>query len=179
MLPLVAQPSRRSNIGPSSSVDDRLQGRLRLMPTRLAPHRWSARYVVRGGCAARAAGSYLGRPRCRSDPPRLDRAAGAALKGFTMTPQFLRSEAARFREMAESLTDREASRQRLLAMAIDYDKRAEQAEQFQPHEQMQAAPEAASDGATEPESDRAGRSTSTKLRLSRTKGGKLALGERT
>ena len=96
-----------------------------------------------------------------------------------MTPKFLRSEAARFREMAESLTDREASRQRLLAMAIDYDERAEQAEQFQPHEQMQAAPEAASDGATEPESGRAGRSASTRLRLSRTKGGKLALGERT
>jgi|SRR5690349_7223613 len=103
----------------------------------------------------------------------------ATRKGFTVTPKFLRSEAARFREMAESLTDREASRQRLLAMAIDYDERAEQAEQFQPHEQMQAAPEAASDGATEPESGRAGRSASTRLRLSRTKGGKLALGERT
>ena len=38
-----------------------------------------------------------------------------------MTPQFLRSEAARFREMAESVTDREASRQRLLALAVDYD----------------------------------------------------------
>ena len=86
-----------------------------------------------------------------------------------MTPKFLRSEAARFREMAESLTDREASRQRLRAMASEYDKRAEQAEQFQPHEQMQAAPEAAS------ESGRAGRSASTKLRLSRTKGGKLGL----
>lgn len=97
-----------------------------------------------------------------------------------MTPQFLRSEAARFREMAESLTDREASRQRLLAMAVDYDLRAEQAEQFQPHEQMQAAkPEAAPDGATEPESGGTGRSTSTRLRLSRTTGGKLALGERT
>ena len=96
-----------------------------------------------------------------------------------MTPQFLRSEAARFREMAESVIEREASRQRLLAMAVDYDKRAEQAEQFQPHEQMQAAPEAASDGANEPESGRAGRSASTRLRLSRTKGGKLALGERT
>jgi hypothetical protein len=93
-----------------------------------------------------------------------------------MTPQFLRSEAARFREMAESLTDREASRQRLLAMAVDYDKRAEQAEQFQPHEQMQAAkPEAAPDAATEPEPGGTGRGTSTKLRLSRATGGKLAL----
>ena len=41
-----------------------------------------------------------------------------------MTPQFLRSEAARFREMAEQVTDREASRQRLLGMAIDYEARA-------------------------------------------------------
>ena len=46
-----------------------------------------------------------------------------------MTPQFLRSEAARFRDMAES-TDREASRQRLLAMAVDYEAQAEQAENF-------------------------------------------------
>ena len=38
-----------------------------------------------------------------------------------MTPQFLRSEAARLREMAESVTNREASRQRLLAMAVDYE----------------------------------------------------------
>ena len=49
-----------------------------------------------------------------------------------MTPQFLRSEAARFREMAEAVTDREASRQRLLAMAVDYDARAAAAEQAQP-----------------------------------------------
>ena len=44
-----------------------------------------------------------------------------------MTPQFLRSEASRFREMAET-TDREASRQRLLAMALDYESRAASAE---------------------------------------------------
>ena len=49
-----------------------------------------------------------------------------------MTPHFLRSEAARFREMAESVTHREASRQRLLALAVDYDARAEQAEKLQP-----------------------------------------------
>ena len=49
-----------------------------------------------------------------------------------MTPQFLRSEAARFREMAEAVTDREASRQRLLTMAIDYDARAAAAEEAQP-----------------------------------------------
>ena len=42
-----------------------------------------------------------------------------------MTPQFLRAEAARFREMAESVTDREASRQRLLNMALDYEARAD------------------------------------------------------
>ena len=49
-----------------------------------------------------------------------------------MTPQFLRSEAARFREMAESVTDREASRQRLLGMAADYEARAAAAEADQP-----------------------------------------------
>ena len=54
------------------------------------------------------------------------------LEGLAMTPQFLRSEAARFREMAEAVTDREASRQRLLAMAIDYDARAAAAEEAQP-----------------------------------------------
>ncbi len=51
-----------------------------------------------------------------------------------MTPQFLRSEAARFREMAELVTDREASRQRLLAMALDYDARAAAAEAIRPAE---------------------------------------------
>ena len=55
-----------------------------------------------------------------------------------MTPQFLRSEAARFRDMAES-SDREASRQRLLAMAVDYEAQAEQGEKLQPPEQIQAA----------------------------------------
>jgi hypothetical protein len=95
-----------------------------------------------------------------------------------MTPQFLRSEAARFREMAESLTDREASKQRLLAMAVDYDKRAEQAEQFQPHEQMQAAePEPAPDGANESEPGGTGRSSSITLRLSRTTGASTAPGK--
>ena len=54
-----------------------------------------------------------------------------------MTPQFLRSEAARFRDMAES-TDREASRQRLLAMAVAYEAHAEQTEKLHPPEQMQS-----------------------------------------
>ena len=85
-----------------------------------------------------------------------------------MTPQFLRSEAARFRDMAES-TDRDASRQRLLAMAVDYEAQAEQAEKLQPPEQTQsAAPEQVSDGAIEPEPG--GTGSSTKLRLSRTAG---------
>lgn len=43
-----------------------------------------------------------------------------------MTPQFLRAEAARFRGMAEA-TEREASKQRLLAMALDYESKAETA----------------------------------------------------
>ena len=63
-----------------------------------------------------------------------------------MTPQFLRSEAARFRDMAES-SDREASRQRLLAMAVDYEAQAEQGEKLEPPEPIQAAePEPASEG---------------------------------
>jgi hypothetical protein len=45
------------------------------------------------------------------------------LKGSTMTPQFLRHEAARFRGMAED-ADREATKVRLLAMAADYEARA-------------------------------------------------------
>jgi len=94
-----------------------------------------------------------------------------------VTPQFLRSEAARFREMAESVIEREASRQPLLAMAVAYDKRAEQAEQFQPHEQVQAAePEPAPDGVTEPEPGGTGRRSSTRLRLSRTTGASTAPG---
>jgi hypothetical protein len=48
-----------------------------------------------------------------------------------MTPKFLRSEAARFREMADSITDREASRQRLLNMASDYESRANAAGEVQ------------------------------------------------
>jgi hypothetical protein len=86
-----------------------------------------------------------------------------------MTPQFLRSEAARFREMADAVTDREASRQRLLTMAADYEARAEAAAAAQPIEVQAAEPEptAAADVAIEvgevskkPPSDR-------RLRLSR------------
>ena len=85
-----------------------------------------------------------------------------------MTPQFLRSEAARFRDMAES-TDREASRQRLLAMAVDYEAQAKQAEKLQPPEQMQSAePEPTSDGAIEPEPGVIG--SLSRLRLSRKAG---------
>jgi hypothetical protein len=40
-----------------------------------------------------------------------------------MTPQFLRDEAARFRGMADD-TDREATKERFLAIAADYDVRA-------------------------------------------------------
>jgi hypothetical protein len=85
-----------------------------------------------------------------------------------MTPQFLRSEAARFRDLAES-TDREASRQRLLAMAVDYEAQAEQADKLSPPEQIQAAePEPPPEGAIEPEPGVT--SSSLKLRLSRTAG---------
>jgi hypothetical protein len=45
-----------------------------------------------------------------------------------MTPKFLREEASRFRAMAETV-DREASRQRFLAMASDFEARAATAEE--------------------------------------------------
>ena len=85
-----------------------------------------------------------------------------------MTPRFLRSEAARFRDMAES-TDRDASRQRLLAMAVDYEAQAEQAEKLQPPDQIQAAePEPDPDGVVEPEPGVTG--SPSRLRLSRAAG---------
>jgi hypothetical protein len=46
-----------------------------------------------------------------------------------MTPKFLREEAARFRGMAETV-EREASRQRLLTMATDYESKAKAAEEL-------------------------------------------------
>ena len=45
------------------------------------------------------------------------------IQGLIMTAQFLRDEAARFRGMAGD-TDRPATRERLLAMAADYETRA-------------------------------------------------------
>jgi hypothetical protein len=50
------------------------------------------------------------------------------LKGLAMTPKFLREEAARFRGMAETV-DREASKQRFLAMAVDFETRAKSADE--------------------------------------------------
>jgi hypothetical protein len=90
---------------------------------------------------------------------------------MSMTPEFLRSEAARFREMAEA-ADREASRQRLLAMAADYEARAKVADATQPPRpapmpEPELEPEpVVSDEATEakPERRRPGGRT---LRLSR------------
>lgn len=46
-----------------------------------------------------------------------------------MTPQFLRHEAARFRGMAED-ADRQATKERFLAMAADYDARAKVANEL-------------------------------------------------
>jgi len=45
-----------------------------------------------------------------------------------MTPQFLREEAARFRGMAE-IQEREASKVRLLKMAVDYEAQAKAADE--------------------------------------------------
>jgi hypothetical protein len=80
-----------------------------------------------------------------------------------MTPQFLRAEAARFREMAES-ADREASRARLLGMATDYEARAAAAPEPPPRPVEPAAVEAAQDVPAEPEPATNGR---LKLRLNR------------
>ncbi len=70
-----------------------------------------------------------------------------------MTPQFLRAEAARFREMAES-SEREASRQRLLGMAADYEARAKVAVETQPVEDdvepTPEVPEVSADATDEP-----------------------------
>jgi hypothetical protein len=84
-----------------------------------------------------------------------------------MTPQFLRSEAARFREMAEGVTDREASRQRLLNMASDYESRANAAGEVQLPEPI-PVPDA--DPVTQPEpatdvvvKTRVGRKTTLRL----------------
>jgi hypothetical protein len=46
-----------------------------------------------------------------------------------MTPQFLREEAARFRGMADT-AEREASKQRLLKMAADYESQAKAADEL-------------------------------------------------
>ncbi len=62
-----------------------------------------------------------------------------------MSPKFLREEAARFRVMAEENT-REASKQRLLGMAADYDARATAADGLQPAQP--AAPAIAEEMAT-------------------------------
>ena len=66
-----------------------------------------------------------------------------------MTPQFLRAEAARFREMAE-VADREASRQRLLRMATDYEERAKAADALQPSRSVEE-PEAEAEAEAETE----------------------------
>jgi len=85
-----------------------------------------------------------------------------------MTPEFLRAEAARFREMAEA-AEREASRQRLLAMAADYEARAKVADATQPVRPMpeaEAEPEQVSEESIEVKAERK-RPGGRTLRLSR------------
>ncbi len=55
-----------------------------------------------------------------------------------MDPKFLREEAARFRVMAAA-QDREASKQRLLAMAADYEFKAQTAEEWAKANSAEAA----------------------------------------
>jgi hypothetical protein len=52
----------------------------------------------------------------------------APRKEFVMTPRFLREEAARFRDMADT-SSREASKLRFLAMATDFEARAKAADE--------------------------------------------------
>ena len=78
-----------------------------------------------------------------------------------MTPKFLRAEAARFREMAEGVTDREASRQRLLNMATDYESRAKAADDAQslapkPDIEIEPAPRPDVESETVPKPDAQG-----------------------
>jgi hypothetical protein len=99
------------------------------------------------------------------------------LKGSPMTPQFLRSEAARFREMAEG-TEREASRQRLLSMADDYESRAAAQEALRPTQAVaqpepeppaEEAPEPPAEESPEAETDLGGVKRRPRLRLTRAK----------
>jgi hypothetical protein len=91
-----------------------------------------------------------------TEPFRLAFEDALFLKGLSMTPQFLRSEAARFREMAESVTDREASRQRLLNMALDYEARAAAADAASPPAPAASAePEPEREPRAEPEPEQA------------------------
>jgi hypothetical protein len=63
-----------------------------------------------------------------TQPPWLPFGAYLILKGLMMNSRFLRDEAARFRGMADT-ADREATRLRFLAMAVDYDARANVADE--------------------------------------------------
>jgi hypothetical protein len=57
-----------------------------------------------------------------------------------MTPQFLREEATRFRGMANTV-DREASKWRLLKMAMDCESRARTADEFAEPSRIEATKE--------------------------------------
>lgn len=69
------------------------------------------------------------RPEIRPSLSGCNQGFSLTLKGSAMTPKFLREEAARFRGMADTV-EREASRQRLLAMAIDYEAKAKAADEI-------------------------------------------------
>lgn len=90
-----------------------------------------------------------------------------------MTPRFLREEAARFRGMAND-TDREATRERFLAMAADYDNRAQAA-----HAAEAPVPGAAGEAVSEPYSNEANSEpdeATPNETLKATRGAKIAAG---
>ena len=88
-----------------------------------------------------------------SDKAWLPFGASPTLKGLTMDARFLRDEAARFRGMADT-ADREATKLRFLAMAFDYDARANFAD-----EMTKSGPDDANNETTEPNLDEAAKAS--------------------
>ena len=80
-------------------------------------------------CSMPSAATCLKLPIVTANQPLSGTGVPPALKELMMTPMFLREEAARFRGMAGT-ADLEASKTRLLAMAIDFESRATAAEEL-------------------------------------------------
>jgi hypothetical protein len=89
-----------------------------------------SRYPGHGGlCSTHRARTSLKLPNVTANRTSRWNWVFLALKELMMTPSFLREEAARFRGMAGT-ADLEASKTRLLAMAIDFESRATAADEL-------------------------------------------------